>query len=125
MHGCGTAFTPATIFRWPSTGFAGESSGDTGQIKSYRAAAAQINQNATAGAPLFTFGFQDALEPLVFYLDRCARPLPRPLTAPPDGYVIVPAPAWDRLSSHTSGLTPVTRIPFDNEDLVLLRATTP
>ncbi|HUN57105.1 MAG TPA: phospholipid carrier-dependent glycosyltransferase [Candidatus Binataceae bacterium] len=125
LHGCGAPFTLRAFFRWPSKGFAGESSGDTGQVKSYRAAAAQINQLTTAGAPLYTFGFQDAIEPLVFYLDRCAPPLPRPLATPSSGYVIVPAQAWARASTRTSGLTPVTQVPFDNGKLVLLRATSP
>ena len=125
LHTCGVPFTPAALFRWPSNGFAGESSADAGQVKSYRAAAAQINQLTTQDAPLYTFGFQDALEPLVFYLDRCARPLPRPLTAPADGYVIVPAQAWARASTHTSGLAPVATIPFDNQELVLLHPASP
>jgi 4-amino-4-deoxy-L-arabinose transferase-like glycosyltransferase len=123
LHGCGAPFTLSALFRWPSGGFAGESSGDTGQVKSYRAAAGQINQLTTADTPLYTFGFQDALEPLVFYLDRCARPLPRPLTAPPGGYIIVPGQTWARAGANTPGLTPVTQIPFDNGDLILLRTT--
>ncbi|HEX4211036.1 MAG TPA: glycosyltransferase family 39 protein [Candidatus Binataceae bacterium] len=122
LHGCGAPFTPAALLRWPSNGFAGESSGSTGQTESYRAAAAQIN-HLTPDAPLYAFGFQDALEPLVFYLDRCARPLPRRLTAPSAGYVIAPTRSWARAQGNTSGLTPMAKIPFDSEDLILLRPT--
>lgn len=125
LHGCGAPFTLTALFRWPSNGFAGESSGDTGQVKSYRSAAAQINQLTTSDTPLYTFGFQDALEPLVFYLGRCAKPLPHPLTAPANGYVIVPAQAWSRASAHTSSLAPLAAVPFGKEDLDLLRPISP
>ena len=75
LHGCGAPFSIVSLFRWPSNGFAGESSNDASQSKSYRRAADEISHLIKPGAPLYSYGFQDALEPLVFYLGRCAPPL--------------------------------------------------
>ena len=121
LHGCGAPFTPAALLRWGSAGFTGESSFDSGQTDSYRAAAAQINRLTNGKGSLYVFGIQDALEPFVFYLNRCVRPLRPPLTAPAVGYVIAPDSAWHGTSAKKSGLTPVARIPYDSDDLVLLR----
>jgi 4-amino-4-deoxy-L-arabinose transferase-like glycosyltransferase len=121
LHGCGAPFTPGAFFRWTSEGFAGESSVDSGQTKSYREAAAQIDRLTSSRAPLYVFGIQDALEPLVFYLDRCVQPLRSAITAPPLGFIIAAQSAWDR-AVHTSNLKPVTRIPYDRDDLLLIRS---
>lgn len=121
LHGCGAPFTPGAFFRWPSAGFAGESPVDSGQTESYREAAAEINRLTYSKGPLGVLGIRDALEPFVFYLGRCVQPLRSPLCASPTGYTIATESTWDRTSAHTSGLTPVARIPHDREDLVLLR----
>jgi 4-amino-4-deoxy-L-arabinose transferase-like glycosyltransferase len=121
LHGCGAPFTLGAFFRWPSAGFAGESSPDSGQIESYRQAAAQINRLTNVNRPLYVLGIRDALEPFVFYLDRCVQPLRPPMAIPTIGYTIVTTSTWDRASTHTSGLSMVARIPYDNNDFVLLR----
>jgi 4-amino-4-deoxy-L-arabinose transferase-like glycosyltransferase len=121
LHGCGAPLTLAAFFRWPSAGFAGESSVDSGQAESYRSAAAQINRLTDSKMPLYVFGIKDALEPLVFYLDRCVRPLRSPFDAPTAGYTIATESAWNRAGARTTGLTPLARIHYDSGDLVLLR----
>jgi 4-amino-4-deoxy-L-arabinose transferase-like glycosyltransferase len=120
LHGCGAPFTIASGFRWPSARFAGESSSGSSQTDSYRAAAARINRLTPAGEPLYSLGFQEALEPLVFYLGRCAPPLFGPISVAPDARIISPANFWDRVGVRYPSLTPLARIPYDHNPLILL-----
>jgi hypothetical protein len=122
LHGCGVPFTFEALFRWPSVSFAGESFVDSGQTESYRKAAAEINRLTNSSAPLYVLGVQDALEPFVFYLNRCVRPSRAPISASTFGYTIMTERIWDSASSHTDGLTPLARIPHDADDLVLVRS---
>ena len=124
LHGCGAPFTIASLFRWPSEGFAGESSGSSSQTESYRDAAARINRLTSPDVALYSFGFQDALEPLVFYLDRCAPPLRIPISVPLHARIIAPANIWARLSMRYPSLTPIAQIPYDSNPLVLLDSST-
>ena len=110
LHGCGAPFSLASLFRWPSNGFAGESSNDADQRKSYRRSAAEVDRLTKPGAPLYSYGFQDALEPLIFYLGRCAPPLRPPFSIPPDACVIAPAPAANQLERRAPGLAPLANI---------------
>jgi 4-amino-4-deoxy-L-arabinose transferase-like glycosyltransferase len=122
LHGCGAPLIPRAFFRWPSAGFAGESSIDSGQTESYRQVAAQINRLTDSSGPLYVWGIPDALEPFVFYLDRCVQPLRPAVALPTIGYTIVAESRWQRARTHTSGLIQVARIPYDNDNLVLLRS---
>jgi hypothetical protein len=120
LRGCGAPFTIASMFRWPSAGFAGESSRSSGQPMSYRDAAAQINRLISSDTALYTFGFQDALEPLIFYIGRCAPPLHAPISVPPNARIIAPANVWAQLSMRYPSLMPIARIPYDDAPLILL-----
>jgi len=120
LHGCGAPFTVASLFRWPSAGFAGESSSGSGQPESYRDAAAQINRLTSPDGALYSFGFQDALEPLVFYLDRCAPPLHAAISVPLNARIIAPANILARHSVRCHSLAPLARIPYDHNPLILL-----
>jgi hypothetical protein len=120
LHGCGAPFTISNMLRWPSAGFAGESSERSGQPESYREATAQINRLVGSDAALYTFGFQDALEPLIFYLGRCAPLLRTPVSVPPNARIIAPAKVWARLRMRYPSLTPIARIPYDGDPLILL-----
>jgi 4-amino-4-deoxy-L-arabinose transferase-like glycosyltransferase len=120
LHGCGAPFNIASLFRWRSSGFVGESANGGVQTNSYRDAAAQINRITTPGTALYSFGFQDALEPLVFYLKRCAPPLHALTSVPPDACIIAPEKAWNRLRVQYPSLAPLVRIPYDHNPLVLL-----
>jgi 4-amino-4-deoxy-L-arabinose transferase-like glycosyltransferase len=123
LHACGAPFTIASLLRWPSRGFAGESSDDSAQVKSYRDAAAEIDRLIKPEAPLYSYGFQNALEPLVFYLGRCAPPLRGPISLPHDACVIAPANAWDRPNPRHPppvGLARLARISADKNPLLIL-----
>jgi 4-amino-4-deoxy-L-arabinose transferase-like glycosyltransferase len=121
LHQCGSPFTPVALLRWPSAGFSGESSIDSGQTASYRAVATKINRLIEMGQPLYVFGFSDALEPLVFYLGRCVQPLHSLAAAPQAGYTLTTERWWERSGGAASELTPVARVHYENDDLVVLR----
>jgi hypothetical protein len=120
LHGCGAPLTLASLVRWPSRGFAGEAPNESGQTESYRAAAARINRLTRPNTPLYSLGFDQALEPLIFYLGRCAPPLYPPISVPPDARIIAPSTFWNRLSARYPYLSPLGNIPYDNNPLVLL-----
>ena len=123
LHQCGAPFTLDSLLQWSSTGFMGESFASSNQTKSYRAAAAQINRFTPSDTRLYWFGFQDALEPLIFYLDRCALPLAASLPVPADAWVITPVSAWTPVRSRFPNLTPWARISYDHDALILLRTS--
>jgi 4-amino-4-deoxy-L-arabinose transferase-like glycosyltransferase len=123
LHQCGAPFTISEFFRWRSAGFAGGSSVDSGQVESYRAAAEQINRLTYSEGPLYVFGIRDALEPFVFYLDRCVRPLSSAAAAPSVGYTIATESSWRAASQQAKGLTSFARIPYDKDALLLLHPT--
>jgi 4-amino-4-deoxy-L-arabinose transferase-like glycosyltransferase len=125
LHGCGGPFTFHALFRWPSAGFAGESSMDSGQTESYREASADINRLTHNMGPLFVSGVQDALEPFVFYLDRCLRPLPAAVPVPTVGYTVMTEKIWEAVRSGSFGFHPLARIPHNADGLVLLRPYPP
>ena len=56
LHGCGAPLMPRDFLRWPSAGFAGESSINSGQTESYREVAEQINRLTNTSAPLYVLG---------------------------------------------------------------------
>jgi 4-amino-4-deoxy-L-arabinose transferase-like glycosyltransferase len=123
LHECGTPFRLSELFRWRSAGFAGESPVESGQVESYRQAAEQINRLTYSEGPLYVFGIRDALEPFVFYLGRCVRPLTSPAAAPSIGYVIATESSWRVASSQAQGLVSIARIPYDKDALLLLHPT--
>jgi 4-amino-4-deoxy-L-arabinose transferase-like glycosyltransferase len=123
LHQCGAPLTITEFFRWRSAGFAGQSSVDSGQVDSYREAAEQVNRLTYSEGPLYVFGIRDALEPFVFYLDRCVRPLSSAAAAPSVGYTIATEASWSAANPQAKGLTSIARIPYDKETLLLLRPT--
>lgn len=123
LHECGAPFTVTEFFRWRSRGFAGESPPASGQVKSFREAAAEINRLTYSEGPLYVYGIRDALEPFVFYLDRCVNPLSSAAAAPSLGYTIATEDSWRAVSGQVPGLTPIARIPYDNHALLLLHPT--
>lgn len=122
LYGCGAPFTAHALLRWPSAGFAGQSSMDSGQTESYRGAAAEINRLTHFDGPLFVVGVADALEPLVYYLDRCVQPLRADTPAPSIGYTVMTEKRWKAARSRTLGYDPLARIPHNADGLVLLRS---
>src|SRR5581483_6364112 len=61
---------------------------------SYRPAAEEILGVVGSGEPLYTYGFDEELAPLLFYLDRSAPAIRDRLGDAPPGYVIVPLKVW-------------------------------
>jgi 4-amino-4-deoxy-L-arabinose transferase-like glycosyltransferase len=121
LRGCGAALSLVEMLKLPVESLAGRSSPDTDQPESYRQAAAEVNRIVGPGEPLFVFGIDGAVEPLLLYLARCAPQLSGPLQAAPAGYVIAGVQAWEREKCAASGFVPVVRIPYGKTYLVLLR----
>ena len=88
---------------------------------SYRPAAVEITRVVGPQEPLFVYGIEDELVPLLFYLDRNAIPLRGKLGDAPPGYVIVPAEVWNRRRGEALELEPVLTARSGRRTLVLLR----
>jgi hypothetical protein len=71
--------------------------------------------------PLYTFGFDEELSPLLFYLDRNAPALKDKLGDAPPGYVILPLKVWKAHQSEALDLTPVLTSEHGQRKIVLLR----
>jgi 4-amino-4-deoxy-L-arabinose transferase-like glycosyltransferase len=121
LRGCGESLSLVEMLKWPIESLTGRSYPDTYQADSFRHAAAEVNRVVGRSEPLFVFGIDGALEPLLLYLSRCAPQLAGPLYAAPAGYIIAGAQAWEREKHGVPGLVPVLRIPYGKNDLVLLR----
>ncbi len=87
----------------------------------YRPAAEEILQVAGKNEPLYTYGFDEELAPLLFYLDRNAPALKDKLGNAPPGFVIVPLKVWKAHQSEALDLTPVLTSDHGRRRLVLLR----
>jgi 4-amino-4-deoxy-L-arabinose transferase-like glycosyltransferase len=88
---------------------------------SYRPAAKEILQVVGSNDPLYTFGFDEELSPLLFYLDRNAPALKDKLGDAPPGYVILPLEVWKAHQSEALDLTPVLTSEHGQRKIVLLR----
>jgi 4-amino-4-deoxy-L-arabinose transferase-like glycosyltransferase len=88
---------------------------------SYRPAAEEILQAVGSNDPLYTFGFDEELSPLLFYLDRNAPALKDKLGDAPPGYVILPLKVWKAHQSEALDLTPVLTSEHGQRKIVLLR----
>jgi 4-amino-4-deoxy-L-arabinose transferase-like glycosyltransferase len=88
---------------------------------SYRPAAEEILQVVGRNDPLYTFGFDEELAPLLFYLDRDAPALKDKLGDAPPGYVILPFKVWKAHESEALDLTPVLTSEHGQRKIVLLR----
>ena len=88
---------------------------------SYRPAAEEILQVVGRSDPLYTFGFDEELAPLLFYLDRNAPALKDKLGDAPPGYVILPLTVWKAHQYEALDLTPVLTSEHGQRKIVLLR----
>ncbi|MFZ0660590.1 MAG: glycosyltransferase family 39 protein [Candidatus Binataceae bacterium] len=88
---------------------------------SYRPAAEEITRAVGPGDPLYTFGFDEELAPLLFYLDRNAPSFKGRLGDAPPGYVIVPERVWKAQQGQALDLTPVLTSRHGARRLILLR----
>jgi hypothetical protein len=88
---------------------------------SYRGAAVEITRAVGRDEPLYLYGFEGDVAPLLFYLDRNAPPLRGKLGDAPPGYVLVPEAVWTRLSGEAPGLEPILTARSGNRAIVLLR----
>ncbi|HYB91944.1 MAG TPA: phospholipid carrier-dependent glycosyltransferase [Candidatus Binataceae bacterium] len=87
----------------------------------YRPGAEEIRRVVGPAEPLYTYGFDEELAPLLFYLDRDAPAIGGKLGDAPPGYVIVPARVWRAHQAEALDLEPVLTTDRGGRPLVLLR----
>jgi len=88
---------------------------------SFRPAANEIAKVVAGGEPLYLYGFNEEVAPLLFYLDRDAPELDGKLGDAPPGYIIVPAAVWAKKRGEALDLQPVLESHRGNRHLILLR----
>jgi 4-amino-4-deoxy-L-arabinose transferase-like glycosyltransferase len=122
LHGCGKSLSIVEMLKWPVESLAGRPYADGFQANSFREAAAEVDGVVGHTEPLFVFRIDDAIEPLVFYLGRCAPPLPGSLNAAPAGYILTSVKTWVRQKDGAPQLHSILSAPYGNNGLVLLRS---
>jgi len=88
---------------------------------SFRPAAAEINKVVGHDEPLYLYGFNEEVAPLLFYLDRNAPQWDGKLGDAPPAYIIVPASVWAQKHGEGLELQPVLESKHGTRDLILLR----
>jgi hypothetical protein len=88
---------------------------------SFRPAAEEIARVVGPGEPIYLYGFQDDLAPLLFNLDRTAIVLSGRLGDAPPGYVLVPERVWKENQGQALDLQPVLTSEHGDRRLILLR----
>jgi 4-amino-4-deoxy-L-arabinose transferase-like glycosyltransferase len=87
---------------------------------SFRPAANEIAKVVAIGEPLYLYGFDEEIAPLLFYLDRDAPQWSGKLGDAPPGYIIVPAGVWVKKRGEALDLEPVLESQHGNRHLILL-----
>jgi 4-amino-4-deoxy-L-arabinose transferase-like glycosyltransferase len=88
---------------------------------SFRPAAAEIARVVAPADPLYLYGFQEEVAPLLFYLDRDAAVLDGRLGDAPPGFIILPAQVWKKHESEALDFEPVLTSDHGNRQLVLIK----
>lgn len=121
LRGCGKSFSVAEIVKRSIECLPGRSCRDSYQTDSFRQAAAAVDKVVGRDQPLFVFGIDGAIEPLIFYLRRCAPLLSGTLDTARAGYVISGADAWKLEKDRARGFHPVLMISYGTSYLILLQ----
>ena len=87
---------------------------------SFRPAANEIAKRVASGEPIYLYGFNEEVAPLLFYLDRDAPEWSGKLGDAPPGYIIVPAGVWATKRGEALDLEPVLESNHGNRHLILL-----
>jgi 4-amino-4-deoxy-L-arabinose transferase-like glycosyltransferase len=87
----------------------------------FRPAAEEIARVVAPADPLYLYGFQEEVAPLLFYLDRDAPVLQSRLADAPPGFIIVPAHFWKSHQRDAPEFEPVLTSDHGNRRLVLIK----
>ena len=87
----------------------------------FRPAAEEIARVVAPADPLYLYGFQEEVAPLLFYLDRDAPTLDGRLGDAPPGFIIIPAQVWKKHQSEALDFEPVLTSDHGNRHLVLVK----
>jgi len=120
MRGCGNPLSLAEMLKWPFESLVGRPYAEGFQAKSFREAAARVDRVVARNQPLYVFQIEDAIEPLVIYLGRCAPQLHGSLGTAPPGYILTTVPTWTRWKESVPQLHSILSAPYGDDGLVLL-----
>jgi 4-amino-4-deoxy-L-arabinose transferase-like glycosyltransferase len=121
VHDCGGKLSMIEALEWPAQSLYGAPPAYVARQDWLPQAAREINGVVTASQPLFAYRFPDALEPLIFYLDRNILPVHGEMNAIPPGYVLVPAAVWNQEKARAFGFEKLLTLPDSDQGMVLLR----
>jgi 4-amino-4-deoxy-L-arabinose transferase-like glycosyltransferase len=88
---------------------------------SFRPAAEEIARVVAPADPLYLYGFQEEIAPLLFYLDRDAPVLNGRLGDAPPGFIILPAQVWKTHQREALDFEPVLTSDHGNRHVVLIK----
>ena len=88
---------------------------------SFRPAAEEIARVVALADPLYLYGFQEEVAPLLFYLDRDAPVFQGRLGDAPAGFIILPAQVWKTHQRDALDFEPVLTSDHGNRRLVLIK----
>ena len=88
---------------------------------SFRPAAEEIARVVAPADPLYLYGFQEEVAPLLFYLDRDAPILDGRLGDAPPGFVIIPANIWKKHQADALDFEPVLTSDHGTRHLILIK----
>jgi 4-amino-4-deoxy-L-arabinose transferase-like glycosyltransferase len=88
---------------------------------SFRPAAEEIARVVAPADPLYLYGFQEEVAPLLFYLDRDAPTLEGRLGDAPPGFIVLPAQVWKKHQNEALDFEPVLTSDHGNRHLVLIK----
>ena len=90
------------------------------ETDSFRPAANEISKLVGTSEPVYLYGFNEEVAPLLFYLDRNAPEWSGKLGDAPPGYIIVPAGVWANKRGEALDLEPVLESHHGNRHLIVL-----
>ncbi|MHB8381279.1 MAG: ArnT family glycosyltransferase [Candidatus Binataceae bacterium] len=122
---CGGKLSTIEVLEWPAQSLYGTQPPYVVRQDWLPQAARKINSVVGTNQPLFTYRFDDALEPLVFYLDRNTLPVHGAMNLIPPGYVLVPVPVWNNEKDRAHGFKMLLTLPDDENGMVLLHHQAP
>src|SRR5580658_1127741 len=87
---------------------------------SFRPAANEIAKVVGSEEPIYLYGFDEEVAPLLFYLDRDAPEWTGKLGDAPPGYIIIPAGVWAKKRGEALDLEPVLESHHGDRNLIVL-----
>lgn len=122
---CGGKLSAIEALEWPAQSLYGAQPPYVVRQEWLPQAAREINRVVGANRPLFAYRFDEAFEPLIFYLDRNILPVYGAMNSIPPGYVLLPVAVWNNEIDRAHGFKKLLTLPDYGHGMVLLRHQAP